>query len=107
MKKLNIETIKTIIITILITGIIAFIGGMQYQKNQTEQVKAEAATIVKNVKVEVSKQQRRKSGNRCYLKKPQGLKPRLHLKKLWRKLVQAAATGFNLYLKNTIGTCEL
>lgn len=56
MKKLNIETIKTIIITILITTIIAFIGGMQYQKNQTEQVKAEAATIVKNVKVEVSKQ---------------------------------------------------
>lgn len=56
MKKLNIETIKTIIITILITGIIAFIGGMQYQKNQTEQVKTEAATIVKNVKVEVSKQ---------------------------------------------------
>ena len=56
MKKFNIETIKTIIITILITGIIAFIGGMQYQKNQTEQVKTEAATIVKNVKVEVSKQ---------------------------------------------------
>lgn len=56
MKKFNIETIKTIIITILITGIIAFIGGMYYQKNQTEQVKAEAATIVKNVKVEVSKQ---------------------------------------------------
>lgn len=56
MKKLNIETIKTIIITILITGIIAFIGGMQYQKNQTEQVKSEAATIVKNVKVEMSKQ---------------------------------------------------
>lgn len=56
MKKFNIETIKTIIITILITGIIAFIGGMQYQKNQAEQVKTEAATIVKNVKVEVSKQ---------------------------------------------------
>ena len=56
MKKFTIETIKTIIITILITGIIAFIGGMYYQKNQTEQVKAEAATIVKNVKVEVSKQ---------------------------------------------------
>nr|DAI10325.1 MAG TPA: hypothetical protein [Caudoviricetes sp.] len=35
------------------------------------------------------------------------MKPRLHLKKLWRKLVWAAATGFNLYLKNTIGTCEL
>lgn len=56
MKKFNIETIKTIIITILITAIVAFIGGMYYQKNQTEQVKAEAATIVKNVKVEVSKQ---------------------------------------------------
>nr|DAQ73348.1 MAG TPA: hypothetical protein [Caudoviricetes sp.] len=56
MKKLNIETIKTIVITILITGMIAFIGGMQYQKSQTEQVKSEAATIVKNVKVEVSKQ---------------------------------------------------
>ena len=58
MKKLNIETIKTIVITILVTGMIAFIGGMQYQKSQTEQVKSEAATIVKNVKVEVSKQQR-------------------------------------------------
>jgi len=56
MKKLNIETIKTIVITILVTGMIAFIGGMQYQKSQTEQVKSEAATIVKNVKVEVSKQ---------------------------------------------------
>ena len=56
MKKLNIETIKTIIITILITAIIAFVGGMYYQKHQTEQVKTEAATIVKNVKVEVSKQ---------------------------------------------------
>ena len=56
MKKFNIETIKTIIITILITGIIAFIGGMYYQKHQTEQVKADAATIVKNAKVEVSKQ---------------------------------------------------
>jgi predicted negative regulator of RcsB-dependent stress response len=56
MKKLNIETIKTIIITILITAIVAFIGGMQYQKRQTEQVKTEAATIVKSVKVEVSKQ---------------------------------------------------
>ena len=58
MKKPNIETIKTIVITILITGMIAFIGGMKYQKSQTEQVKSEAATIVKNVKVEVSKQQR-------------------------------------------------
>jgi hypothetical protein len=56
MKKPNIETIKTIVITILITGMIAFIGGMKYQKSQTEQVKSEAATIVKNVKVEVSKQ---------------------------------------------------
>ena len=58
MKKLNIETIKTIVITILITAIIAFVGGMKYQKSQTEQVKSEAATIVKNVRVEVSKQQR-------------------------------------------------
>ena len=56
MKKLNIETIKTIIITILITGIIAFVSGMYYQKHQAEEVKTEAATIVKNVKVEVSKQ---------------------------------------------------
>lgn len=58
MKTSKIETIKTIVITILVTGMIAFIGGMQYQKSQTEQVKSEAATIVKNVKVEVSKQQR-------------------------------------------------
>ena len=56
MKTSKIETIKTIVITILVTGMIAFIGGMQYQKSQTEQVKSEAATIVKNAKVEVSKQ---------------------------------------------------
>nr|DAS90131.1 MAG TPA: hypothetical protein [Caudoviricetes sp.] len=33
------------------------------------------------------------------------MKPRLHLKNLlWRQRVQAAAKGFNLYLRNMIGT---
>lgn len=40
------ETLKTIAITILITGIAAFIGGMKYQSSVNDQVKAEAKNIV-------------------------------------------------------------
>lgn len=54
MKKINWETVKTIIIAVLITGVVAFIGGMNYQAKQSDQVKAEAATIVKNVKVDAT-----------------------------------------------------
>lgn len=48
------ETIKTIVITILITAIGAFIAGMHYEASKTAQLKADAANLVKNVKVEVS-----------------------------------------------------
>lgn len=54
--KTKIETVKTIVITILVTAIIAFAGGMQYQRMQHDQMKSEAAAIVKNVKIDVSKQ---------------------------------------------------
>nr|DAP16301.1 MAG TPA: hypothetical protein [Caudoviricetes sp.] len=48
--KNKIETIKTVVITVLITAIVAFIGGMQYQKVQHNQVKSEVSSIIKNVK---------------------------------------------------------
>lgn len=54
--KTKIETAKTIVITVLVTAIIAFAGGMQYQRMQHDQMKSEAAAIVKNVKIDVSKQ---------------------------------------------------
>lgn len=45
-KKFNWETIKTVVIAVLITGIIAFVGGMVYQSKQITQVKAEAKSLV-------------------------------------------------------------
>ncbi len=53
MKTSKIETLKTIVITALVTGIIAFIAGGIYEGSRSNQVKAEAAEIVKSVKVEV------------------------------------------------------
>lgn len=51
--KKNFETVKTVTIAVLITGIVAFILGMQYQAREDSTVKAEAASIVKSVKVDV------------------------------------------------------
>lgn len=42
----TIETIKTIVIAVLVTGIIAFVGGMKYQAHVNSQVKSEAKSIV-------------------------------------------------------------
>lgn len=42
----TIETIKTIVIAVLITAILAFVAGMKYQSHYTSQVKAEAKSIV-------------------------------------------------------------
>lgn len=56
MKTSKIETIKTIVITALATGIITFIAGTIYANNIHDQVKNEAANIVKNVKVETQVQ---------------------------------------------------
>lgn len=40
------ETLKTIVIAVLITGIVAFVAGMKYQAHVQNQVKAEAKSIV-------------------------------------------------------------
>jgi len=45
-KKVNFETVKTVIIAILITAIVAFVGGIKYQQRFTEAVKTEAKQIV-------------------------------------------------------------
>lgn len=46
-KKLNIETIKTVIIAVLIAGAFAFVSGIKYQEGQYNQIKTEAVSIVK------------------------------------------------------------
>lgn len=56
MKTSKIETIKTIVITALVTGIITFIAGTIYANNVHDQVKNEAANIVRNVKIETQVQ---------------------------------------------------
>lgn len=56
MKTSKIETIKTIVITALVTGIVAFIAGTIYANNIHNRVKSEAANIVRNVKIEAQVQ---------------------------------------------------
>ena len=56
MKTSKIETIKTIVITALVTGIVAFIAGTIYANNIHNRVKSEAANIVRNVKIETQVQ---------------------------------------------------
>lgn len=42
----TVETIKTIVIVALLTGIVAFISGMKYQQHVNSQVKTEARSLV-------------------------------------------------------------
>lgn len=44
--KAFVETSKTVVITILITAIAAFIFGMKYQAHVSSQIKSEAKSIV-------------------------------------------------------------
>ena len=53
MNNSRIETIKTIVLTALIASIVAFIFGMHFEASNREKVAAEAANMVKSVKVEV------------------------------------------------------
>lgn len=49
MPKLNkqtVETAKTVVIAVLITGIVAFIGGMKYAQHQEARVTQAAVTAV-------------------------------------------------------------
>lgn len=48
--KTQIETIKTITIAILITGIVAFVAGMRYQASQDMQVKSAVQAATQEVK---------------------------------------------------------
>lgn len=50
MKKSKIETLKTIALTALISGIIAFGLGVWYESGRMRQMKAEAAAIAQEVK---------------------------------------------------------
>lgn len=54
--KNNIETIKTIIITMLITGILAFIAGIYVQRAVSHDVSVQVKDVVSAIKVEPSKQ---------------------------------------------------
>lgn len=54
-KRINIETVKTVVIAVLVTAIVAFIGGMKYQASYQSSVKAEAKELTTLVPV-VSKQ---------------------------------------------------
>ena len=47
----KVETFKTIIITVLITGIIAFIGGITYESINQSKVHAEAKALVSQITV--------------------------------------------------------
>lgn len=50
--KERVETLKTVTIAVLVTGIIAFIGGAKYQANQHNQVQVQAKSIVSSLKTQ-------------------------------------------------------
>jgi hypothetical protein len=47
MKKINWETVKTVVIAILVTAIVAFVGGIKYQQRFSQSVKVEADRLVR------------------------------------------------------------
>jgi hypothetical protein len=47
--KQTIETTKTVVIAVLITGVIAFVGGMQYQSSLQAQTNAQVKQAVAGV----------------------------------------------------------
>ena len=51
-----VETLKTVIIAVLITGIIAFIGGVKYQQYQSDSVKSQAKSLAHDIALSKSKQ---------------------------------------------------
>lgn len=48
MKKPDLETIKTIVISVLVTAIIAFIGGINYQSHQQTMVNDAVKNVAQN-----------------------------------------------------------
>ncbi len=53
--KTTIETIKTVIIAVLITGIIAFVGGMKYEAHNNQKVESAVKAVQATVAVEAKK----------------------------------------------------
>lgn len=41
----TIETLKTVVIAVLVTGILAFVAGMKYQANTNSQVHSQAKAL--------------------------------------------------------------
>ena len=50
--KTTIETVKTVVIAVLVTAVIMFVTGMQYQARQTAKTDAKVATTVEQLKAE-------------------------------------------------------
>ena len=51
-KKQIVETVKTVLIVALITGIAAFIAGMSYKDSQTKDVTNQVQSIVSQLKLD-------------------------------------------------------
>jgi Tfp pilus assembly protein PilE len=49
-QKETVETIKTVVIAVLVTGILAFVAGMKYQNHYSNSVKTEAKNMVSSLK---------------------------------------------------------
>ena len=60
-KKINWETVKTVLIAVLVTAIVGFVGGIKYQQSYSTSVKSEAKALISQQasvpKAEVSKPQ--------------------------------------------------
>lgn len=52
--KQTVETVKTIVIAVLVTGIIAFVGGMKYEAHNAQRVDSAVKSAVQNVKNSVA-----------------------------------------------------
>lgn len=47
----KVETVKTVVIAVLITAIVAFVGGMHYQGSANAKIQAQAKDIAKTAMV--------------------------------------------------------
>jgi hypothetical protein len=55
MQKINkqtVETVKTVVIAVLITGAVAFVGGMKFNASQNAQAEARVQSAVQQLKAE-------------------------------------------------------
>lgn len=50
--KQTVETVKTVLIAVLVTGVVAFVAGMQYNASQTAKADARVQGAVEQLKAE-------------------------------------------------------